>query len=116
MMGSVVCHMQRSFWNRHNLDVLFMVLANQLIELNSNENSLGMSDAAKQAVIDALDIGFRYPDDQRAALITKVADINVVTEHQISLGSGSSENIRTVIQMLKNKAEVLKSFREQGWV
>ena len=81
-----------------------MVLTNQLIELNSNENSLGMSDAAKQAVIDALDIGFRYPDDQRAALVTKVADINGVAEHQISLGSGSSENIRTVIQMLKNKA------------
>lgn len=80
------------------------MLTKKLIELNSNENSLGMSDAAKQAVIDALDIGFRYPDDQRAALITKVAKINGVTESQISLGSGSSENIRTVVQMLQNKA------------
>lgn len=65
-----------------------------------------MSDAAKQAVIDSLDIGFRYPDDQRAALITKVAEINDVTESQISLGSGSSENIRTVVQMLQNQALV----------
>ncbi|WP_320158533.1 histidinol-phosphate transaminase [Psychrobacter sp. SWN149] len=80
------------------------MLTNNLIELNSNENSLGMAKSAKQAVIDSLDIGFRYPDDQRAALITKVADINGVTESQISLGSGSSENIRTVIQMLQNQA------------
>ncbi|MGP9557494.1 pyridoxal phosphate-dependent aminotransferase [Psychrobacter sp. AOP7-A1-24] len=82
------------------------MLTNNLIELNSNENSLGMSDAAKQAVIDSLDIGFRYPDDQRAALITKVAKINGVSESQISLGSGSSENIRTVVQMLQHKALV----------
>ncbi|WP_244656503.1 pyridoxal phosphate-dependent aminotransferase [Psychrobacter cibarius] len=80
------------------------MLTNPLIELNSNENSLGMANSAKKAVIDALDIGFRYPDDQRAALITKVAKINDVTESQISLGSGSSENIRTVVQMLQNKA------------
>ncbi|MFP3366655.1 hypothetical protein R0J93_23705, partial [Pseudoalteromonas sp. SIMBA_148] len=60
--------------------------------------------AAKKAVIDSLDIGFRYPDDQRAALITKVAEINGVADNQISLGSGSSENIRTVVQMLKNKS------------
>lgn len=75
-----------------------------LLELNSNENSLGMSDAARKAILESLDIGFRYPDDQRAALITKVAKINGVTESQISLGSGSSENIRTVVQMLQNKA------------
>lgn len=80
------------------------MLTNHLIELNSNENSLGMSAAAKKTVIDSLDIGFRYPDDQRAALITKVAEINGVAENQISLGSGSSENIRTVVQMLKNKS------------
>jgi len=101
---SWTCHPRLSFWNGHNLGVLFTVLTNYLIELNSNENSLGMSAAAKQAVIDSLDIGFRYPDDQRAALITKVAEINGVTESHISLGSGSSENIRTVVQMLKNKS------------
>lgn len=80
------------------------MLTNNLIELNSNENSLGMSAAAKQAVIDSLDIGFRYPDDQRAALITKIAEINEVSTDHISLGSGSSENIRTVVQMLQNQA------------
>ncbi|WP_230655921.1 pyridoxal phosphate-dependent aminotransferase [Psychrobacter sp. I-STPA10] len=77
---------------------------NQLLELNSNENSLGMADSARQAIINTLDIGFRYPDDQRAQLISKIASINSVAENQISLGDGSSENIRTVVQMLLNKA------------
>ncbi|MGP4716626.1 pyridoxal phosphate-dependent aminotransferase [Psychrobacter sp. T6-6] len=88
------------------------MLTNHLIELNSNENSLGMSAAAKKAVINSLDIGFRYPDDQRAALIAKIAEINGVAENQISLGSGSSENIRTVVQMLKNESLIEgKSFQ-----
>ena len=30
--------------------------------LNYNENSLGMSENAKQAVIDSVDVAFRYPD------------------------------------------------------
>ena len=75
-----------------------------LLELNSNENSLGMAESAKQAIIDTLDIGFRYPDDQRAALISKIAEINGVAENQVSLGNGSSENIRAVLQMLQIKA------------
>lgn len=63
-----------------------------------------MADSARQAIINTLDIGFRYPDDQRAQLISKIATINGVAENQISLGGGSSENIRTVVQMLLNKA------------
>ena len=70
------------------------------IELNANENSLGMSPAAKQAIIESLEVAFRYPDEPRAALISKIAQINGVSEEQVSLGNGSSENIRTVIQML----------------
>jgi len=77
---------------------------NKPLELNANENSLGMSDSAKQAVTNALDVGFRYPDNPRAALIAKIAEINGVTENQVSLGNGSSENIRAVVQMLQNQA------------
>ena len=77
---------------------------NNLLELNSNENSLGMSASARQAIIDSLDIGFRYPDDQRAKLISKIAEINAVAENQVSLGNGSIENVRTVIHMLQDKA------------
>ncbi len=77
---------------------------NNLLELNSNENSLGMSASARQAIIDSLDIGSRYPDDQRAQLISKIAEINGVAENQVSLGNGSIENIRTVVHMLQDKA------------
>lgn len=84
----------------------------KLLELNYNENSLGMSASARQAITNALDIGFRYPLDQRAELLTKIAEINGVPESQVSLGNGSSENIKAVIQMLRNKAlEQDKSFQ-----
>lgn len=77
---------------------------NKILELNANENSLGMSESAKQAVIESLNAGFRYPDNPRAALITMIATINGVAENQISLGNGSTENMRAVIQMLQHKA------------
>ncbi|MBU5617931.1 histidinol-phosphate aminotransferase family protein [Psychrobacter sp. TAE2020] len=63
-----------------------------------------MSASARQAIIDSLDIGFRYPDDQRAKLISKIAEINGVAEDQVSLGNGSIENVGTVVHMLQDKA------------
>ncbi|MGP5203050.1 pyridoxal phosphate-dependent aminotransferase [Psychrobacter aquimaris] len=77
---------------------------NKFLELNANENSLGMSDSAKQAIIESLGEGFRYPDNPRAELISKIATIHGVAENQISLGNGSTENIRATLQMLQNKA------------
>lgn len=77
---------------------------NKFLELNANENSLGMSASAKQAIIESLGEGFRYPDNPRAALIRKIATIHGVAENQISLGNGSTENMRAVIQMLQHKA------------
>ena len=77
---------------------------NKFLELNANENSLGMADSAKQAIIESLDEGFRYPDNPRAQLISKIATIHGVAENQISLGNGSTENIRATLQMLQNKA------------
>ena len=77
---------------------------NKCLELNANENSLGMSASAKQAITDSLGAGFRYPDNPRAALISKIATIHGVAENQISLGNGSTENIRATLQMLQYKA------------
>lgn len=77
---------------------------NKFLELNANENALGMSDSARLAIVNALDRGFRYPDNPRAALIAKIAEINGVPDNQVSLGNGSSENIRAVVQMLQNQA------------
>ncbi|MFW2178201.1 MULTISPECIES: pyridoxal phosphate-dependent aminotransferase [unclassified Moraxella] len=72
--------------------------------LNFNENSLGMSPSAKKAVIEQLDIGFRYPDDQRASLIDEIAKVYQVDSKQVSLGNGSSENIQAFVQAIYTKA------------
>lgn len=77
---------------------------NELLRLDFNENSLGMSDSAKGAILKALDGAARYPDKQRAQLMTKVATINGVSENQVLLGNGSIESIRAVVQMLHDKA------------
>lgn len=89
--------------HRH-LGVSSTMQNNKMIELNANENSLGMSDSAKKAIMESLSEGFRYPDHPRAALISKIATMHGVSENQISLGNGSTENIRATIQMLQNKA------------
>lgn len=77
---------------------------NELIRLDFNENSLGMADSAKEAIIHGLDGAARYPDKQRAKLMNKVAAINGVAENQVLLGNGSIESIRAVVQMLHDKA------------
>ncbi len=76
----------------------------KLLKLDFNENSLGMSDSAKAAIINALGSAARYPDKQRRKLLTKVAAINGVPEEQVLLGNGSIESIRAVVQMLHDKA------------
>lgn len=66
--------------------------------LNFNENSLGMSPTAMKAAQDALaTAAYRYPDAQRAALISALASVNGLTDKHISLGNGSSELIRAVV-------------------
>lgn len=79
--------------------------------LNFNENALGMAAPARQAVIDSLGLAARYPDAQRADLITALAKKYAVEETQISIGNGSSENIQSIIQAFiyaaqKNKQPV----------
>ena len=81
---------------------------NETLYLNFNENSLGMSEKAKQAVIDSLAVAYRYPDNQRAELITQLAKKYDVQDHFISLGNGSSENIQAVVQWLVYKARQAK--------
>lgn len=76
---------------------------NELLRLDFNENSLGMSASAKEAILTALDGASRYPDKQRAKLMTKVAAFNGVPENQVLLGNGSIESIRAVVQMLHDK-------------
>ncbi|WP_058912127.1 pyridoxal phosphate-dependent aminotransferase [Entomohabitans teleogrylli] len=67
--------------------------------LNFNENSLGMSPLARQAIVEALPQAFRYPDAAREALIEKIARAHQLETAQISLGNGSSESIQAAVQM-----------------
>nr|WP_314266965.1 histidinol-phosphate transaminase [uncultured Moellerella sp.] len=84
--------------------VLSPLSAEHPLLLNFNENSLGMSQKAQQAVIDALPTAFRYPDDARASLIQQIAAHFAVNEQQITLGNGSSETIQAAVQMLAAQA------------
>lgn len=66
--------------------------------LNYNENSLGMSPTAMKVAQNALSsAAYRYPDAERAALISALASANGLTDKHISLGNGSSELIRAVV-------------------
>ncbi|PNK60058.1 pyridoxal phosphate-dependent aminotransferase [Psychrobacter sp. FDAARGOS_221] len=81
-----------------------IALPSDVLRLNFNENALGMPPSAKQAIADHINLAFRYPDEYRRKLISKLATRHNVTESQISMGNGSSENIRSVVQMLNTKA------------
>lgn len=73
--------------------------------LNFNENSLGMSPKARQAIINALPGAFRYPDAAREALIEQIAVHFSLTPAHISPGNGSSETIQAAVQMLVAEAQ-----------
>lgn len=72
--------------------------ADHPLALNFNENALGMSAQARQAIVAALPGAFRYPDAAREALITALASEMALTPAHLSLGNGSSECIRAILQ------------------
>ncbi|EFE55751.1 putative histidinol-phosphate transaminase [Providencia rettgeri DSM 1131] len=73
--------------------------------LNFNENSLGMSEKAKEAIIKALPNAFRYPDDARTELQQNIGELYSLSDKNISIGNGSSETIQATVAMLANKAK-----------
>ncbi len=73
-------------------------LANGDIRLSSNENPLGISEAARQAVIEAITVANRYPRDQQDALVGQLAAAYGVAPAQIVMGVGSSEVLQMAIQ------------------
>ncbi|WP_096386296.1 histidinol-phosphate transaminase [Hafnia sp. CBA7124] len=73
--------------------------------LNFNENSLGMSAHAKQAIVDCLPTAFRYPDAARAELIEQIAAHFGLKSENITLGNGSSETIQAAVQAIVLQAQ-----------
>ncbi len=68
------------------------------VRLNSNENPLGISRAAKDAVMEAITVANRYPSDQQAVLVSQLAAAHEVSENQIVIGTGSAEVLQMVVQ------------------
>ena len=68
------------------------------IKLSSNENALGLSESARQAVIDAIPHANRYPSDYTPALLQELAKYMDVKEENLVLGSGSTEILQMAVQ------------------
>lgn len=62
-----------------------------LVELGSNENSLGPSPVARAAAVAALDFAHRYPDPLGGGLRRALAAHHGVSPAQVMLGNGSHE-------------------------
>ena len=61
------------------------------VMLDSNENPLGPSPAAREVVMDAFDRSFRYPGEAYETLVGKIAEREDVPPDHIVLGTGSTE-------------------------
>ena len=66
------------------------------VRLNSNENPLGISPAAKDALVEAIVLANRYPSD--ASLVAKLAEAHGVATEQVVVGTGSAEVLQMAVQ------------------
>jgi histidinol-phosphate aminotransferase len=69
------------------------------IRLSSNENPLGISPRAREAIVAGLDDANRYPQ-RRGALLDAVAAHHGVDRDLIVLGAGSTELLKMAVQAL----------------
>lgn len=65
-----------------------------VVRLSANENPLGPSAKAHEAMKNAHGVCNRYPDEANDALIEKIAKINNINRDQVVLGDGSSEILK----------------------
>lgn len=94
----------RAYDPGHDLVQLRMRFGSAIAELGSNENPLGSSPHALDAMRDALRDGFRYPDPRGAALKEALAcHLGVAREH-IALGNGSHELLMLLAQCFADPA------------
>lgn len=79
------------------------------VRLSSNENAMGLSPAARQAVIDALPLANRYPGTHRRQLVERLAEFAGVQPENIVLSCGSTEILQVTAQAFRgpNKPLVL---------
>lgn len=68
------------------------------VRLNSNENPLGVSPAAKEALAEAIVLANRYPSAQHREFTATLAAAHDVAENQVVLGTGSAEVLQMAVQ------------------
>lgn len=71
--------------------------ASELIRISSNENPLGISERAKQAIVDGFPRANRYPGASNASLSRAVARRHGVSSDAVVLGAGSTDVIRMAV-------------------
>lgn len=85
-------------------DDIFKPSKDNPLILNSNENSLGMSQKAQEAINKRLPKAFRYlrysAQSPRTELMNTIANEFKLTKDNVTLGNGSSETIQAAIQAL----------------
>ena len=81
---------------------------NSIAKLNSNENPMGPSPKVRQAIIDAFDIGCRYPYQKMGELAELIAKREGLTRDHIVMANGSTEGLKaTGLTFGKNGGEII---------
>ena len=75
-------------------------LAGGSVRLSSNENPLGISPAARQAILEGLDLANRYPGDSRQPVVEALARKHGVGTENLVMGAGSTEVLQMAVQMM----------------
>jgi histidinol-phosphate aminotransferase len=94
----------RAYDPGHDLPALRRRFGAAIAELGSNENPLGPSPRALDAMRASLADGFRYPDPRGAALKTALAGKLGVADERIALGNGSHELLMMLAQCFADAA------------
>ena len=79
--------------------------AADVLKLSSNENPLGPSPAAKQAIAAQVDLLHRYPSTDHAALRLAIGEIHGLDPNRIICGVGSDELLQFVTQAYAGPAD-----------
>ena len=77
------------------------------VRLNANENPLGISPAARQAIIEGLDLCNRYPGASRRPLEEALAEKHGVETKNIQLGNGSTEVLQIFVQLFGPEVRIV---------
>jgi len=94
----------RNYDPGHDLPALRKRFGAQIAELGSNENPLGPSPRALDAMRGALNESFRYPDPRGASLKAALAANLGLAAERIALGNGSHELLMLIAQCFADAA------------